>query len=128
MRLTYGIYKDEDVEDIPESYLEWMERTKSTELDELQRAMEKRGLYTNRPKTTVKTVVRETTKVTPLQLEMMELGYKRLALTRHPDHGGTDKDMQLLNDAISKARKNLTNEPTPKKDDWDDDDFDDGDL
>jgi hypothetical protein len=127
MRLTYGKYKGEDVEDIPESYLEWIEKDKADELNELQQAMERRGLSTNRPrpKTTVKTVVQETTKVTPLQLEMMELGYKKLALARHPDRGGNTRDMQLLNDAITKARKPVTEKPKPKpSDDWDDE-FDD---
>jgi len=44
--------------------------------------------------------------------EIVSVGMKTLAQTRHPDHGGSQEDMQLLNLATKRLRQQLQQEPT----------------
>lgn len=38
-------------------------------------------------------------------LEVIQAAYRALALKHHPDHGGTDSEMQRVNDAYIRARQ-----------------------
>lgn len=38
-------------------------------------------------------------------VEVAEAAYKALARLRHPDHGGTEEEMKMLNDAIARFRQ-----------------------
>jgi hypothetical protein len=50
--------------------------------------------------------------VVKLAKELVESGYKELAKKKHPDHGGSQRDMQLLNAAIAWIRALLVKEET----------------
>lgn len=104
MILQFGRYKGMDVADVPPDYLKWLERTQDASLRELRVEMRKLGLTT----TEHTTVAYRTAGLTPLQLEMMEAGYRHLAHQRHPDHGGSNEAMRGLNDAIARARRSVS--------------------
>ena len=101
MILQFGKYKGKDAADVPTDYLKWLERTQTVNLRELRADMRKLHLATSEDTT----VTYRTAGLTPLQLEMMEAGYRQLARLRHPDHGGSDEAMRGLNDAIARARR-----------------------
>ena len=100
MILQFGKYKGMDAADVPTDYVKWLERTQTASLQELRTEMRKLGLTTSQDTT----VTYRTAGLTPLQLEMMEAGYRHLARQRHPDHGGSNDAMRDLNNAIARAR------------------------
>jgi uncharacterized protein (DUF3820 family) len=101
MILQFGKYKGKDAAEVPTDYVKWLERTQTASLQELRAQMRKLGLTTSQDTT----VTYRTEGLTPLQVEMMEAGYRHLARQRHPDHGGSNDAMRDLNDAIGKARR-----------------------
>ena len=101
MILQFGKYKGKDAADVPTDYLKWLERTQTANLRELRADMRKLHLATSEDTT----VTYRTAALTPLQMEMMEAGYRHLARQRHPDHGGSNEAMRGLNDAIARARR-----------------------
>ena len=101
MIFQFGKYKGKDAADVPTDYVKWLERTQTASLRELRAQMRKLGLTTSQDTT----VTYRAAGLTPLQLEMMELGYRNLARQRHPDHGGSNDAMRDLNDAIARARR-----------------------
>jgi Putative quorum-sensing-regulated virulence factor len=104
MILQFGKYKGKDAADVPTDYVKWLERTQTASLRELRAEMRKLGLTTSEDTT----VTNMTAGLTPLQLEMMEAGYRHLARQRHPDHGGSNDAMRDLNDAIGRARSGVS--------------------
>jgi Putative quorum-sensing-regulated virulence factor len=101
MIFQFGKYKGKDAADVPTDYLKWLERTQTANLRELRADMRKLRLTTSEDTT----VTYRTAGFTPLQMEMMEAGYRHLARQRHPDHGGSNEAMRGLNDAIATARR-----------------------
>lgn len=96
MILQFGKYRGQPVSQVPADYLRWLERTKREELQELQYAMENRGIPARWARPEVRT--------TQTLREMIEAGYRTLAMKYHPDHGGDSEKMRDLNLEIARWR------------------------
>ena len=100
MIMRFGRYRGQDISEVPDDYLEWLERTQTCDLDQLRAAMEQRGLRTHRPQPRV--VYQQPLKPGPLIAEMIHAGYRTLAKKYHPDMGGNTQQMQQLNEAFER--------------------------
>ena len=109
MRMPWGKYRGEPVYDLPSSYLCWLaeeaERVPSgLKAEALQILSERFGGpadWESSPPPSLPAALR------PVAQEIVEAGYKRLALKRHPDAGGTHAAMLALGDAIAALRRLL---------------------
>lgn len=106
MILQFGKFKGSHVSIVPSDYLEFIERKKAEELEELWGHMEKRAIPTHRPKPpqSVRLTLPDWLN-SPVFHAMVQAGYRKLALENHPDKGGDIKKMQTLNAANDLFKK-----------------------
>ena len=109
MILQFGKYRGYHVTTVPTSYLRWLEGVKQEELDGLQDEMDSRGLSTTRAARAARTAqaVRRAMQVAPTTQtfkEIVEAGYRSLAMKYHPDRGGSTEKMRDLNLEIARWR------------------------
>jgi Putative quorum-sensing-regulated virulence factor len=99
MQLTFGKYEGQEIEDVPHDYLLWLYRRNRP----LQAAIERElGIEPERPKPKPEPTVN----VPPGMLnDLIEAGFRALALKQHPDHGGDTKKMQELNATRDRLRR-----------------------
>jgi hypothetical protein len=92
-------YRGQPVSQVPADYLRWLEGVKREELHELQYEMENRGVPARWGRPEVRT-----TRTTQTLQEIVEAGYRALAMKYHPDHGGDSEKMRDLNLEIARWR------------------------
>ena len=101
MQLTFGKYEGRDIENIPHDYLLWLYRRNRP----LQKAIEKElGIEPER--SNPEPQQKESVNVPPGMLaDLIDAGFRAMALKTHPDHGGNTQKMQELNAVRDKLRK-----------------------
>lgn len=102
MRMPFGRYKGAALADLPDDYLAWL-----TGLD--LREPLKTGVATERRRRTAppsRDLPSMAPEVKTMALELVTVGYRRLAQTYHPDHdGGSNQTMTALNLAMEGLRE-----------------------
>ena len=93
--MPFGKYKHWLLADIPSDYLRWI--SMNIDLREPLKTAVKSELHCrqrgrSRPSPPA-------SDLTNVAREIIDSGYKKLAISRHPDHGGDVKAMQKLNEA-----------------------------
>ena len=100
MQLTFGKYQGRDIEDVPEDYLLWLYRRNRL----LQKAIEEE--LDIEPERSKPEPPKDNVNVPPGMLnDLIEAGFKSLAVKMHPDHNGDVRKMQELNAVRDKLRK-----------------------
>lgn len=82
MVLSFGKYKDYDLREVPDEYLNWLIDSTSKNLDSYQSERERRD--------------QEELASQSLAQRIIESGFRTLSKQLHPDQGGTDADMREL--------------------------------
>ncbi len=99
MQLTFGKYEGCEIEDIPHDYLRWLYRRNRP----LQAALEKElGI---KPESSKHTAAETVDVPSGMLNDLIEAGFKVLAIKAHPDHGGDVRKMQELNATRERLRK-----------------------
>lgn len=96
MRMSFGCHKDQSISDLPDDYLRWLCRiAREPLLCEVHSEIQRR-------RKTALTVLDHA-----LARQIIDNGFRQLAVKLHPDHGGTTTGMQLLNASADFLRKKL---------------------
>jgi hypothetical protein len=98
MRLTFGKYEGKQLSEVPEAYLVWLlehNRKEVARLSALVKEIEQELEF------------RENEQFVSLSVEeqVIEAGYRALALKAHPDRGGHHEDMVELNATVEGMRR-----------------------
>lgn len=97
MRMPWGKYRGEDIEDIPDSYLLWL-HYQTDNLDEsIQEETESEICRRWPSKVPVRFVELPQFFDTPVDHQKLRRVYHKLALQFHPDRGGDTAAMQAIN-------------------------------
>jgi hypothetical protein len=108
MRMPFGKFRGERLEDLPYSYLEWLH-----ELDDLHEPLRSHLNRVWRERFDEEESEAPPRQTPPpdfpdeeraLVRELLEAGYRTLALKYHPDCGGSTQAMQRLNTLMNKLR------------------------
>lgn len=106
MILKFGKFKGQDVYDIPLSYLKWLIENvplfPSLRYEVIQRLNDESIEYEPlEPKVdySTGTTARRPHSTTPMQQEIIKAGFRECVKRYHPDMGGTNEEMRLLNEA-----------------------------
>jgi len=99
MVLHFGKYKGQDLEDVPDHYLEWLDE-QDWVVGLLRRELDKElvSRYLKEP-----AVVAQPAN----QLKIITTVYKELAKKFHPDLGGSTAAMQALNEFYGELKQHL---------------------
>lgn len=92
MRMPFGKYEGDRLCELPEDYIEWLLGWKG--LREPLRSELKRELMFRAPPAAS-------------MMEIINAGYKTLAMKYHPDVGGTNEQMKTLNASVEALRRML---------------------
>ena len=91
MILTFGKYKDWDLADVPDDYVDYMVNQKRRDLQLWEEEQRRREL------------LREAE--LPMVEKVIKAGYRALAQKYHPDHGGDEVAMRQLNAAMAQLNE-----------------------
>jgi hypothetical protein len=97
MKMPFGKFRGWQVQDLPESYLEWL--LESVDLREPLLSVVREALDLEEEDDTPATRSSVPAEVRQAAKEIVSTGYRLLALKRHPDRGGGHTEMVLLNRA-----------------------------
>lgn len=89
MRLKFGKYKDWDIEQVPDDYVDFMIQSQTIWIEERRR----RDLIRESELSWVEKVIKA--------------GQRDLAKRHHPDHGGSTAEMQAINAAVAQLMELL---------------------
>lgn len=91
MILEFGKYRGYQITEVPEDYLRYLQRTSRETLEAATEELARRDLekYANLSVTQ----------------QIVEAGFKALAMKCHPDTGGKHEDMVKLNASVEKLRR-----------------------
>lgn len=96
MKMPFGKFKGEEVEDIPEGYLFWLWDNVELRTPLLEAVADVLGIGRQSPPS-------ENKKLPPIDMdiaiELVRVGFRQLAKQFHPDVGGSDEKMRKLNAA-----------------------------
>jgi hypothetical protein len=93
MRLGFGKYKDTDLRDVPEEYLQWLINSSLENVNNYQAELARREMVEEADASWTERIIK--------------IGYRELAKRHHPDGGGSDADMQQLNNAYENLKGRL---------------------
>jgi hypothetical protein len=88
--LSFGKYKDWDLSEVPDDYVDYMVQQKRRDLQLWEDEQERREL------------MREAE--LPMLEKVVKAGYHALAQKYHPDHGGDEEAMRQLNAAVAQLQ------------------------
>lgn len=129
MRMPFGKWRDHELADVPSDYLRWLLDADIIRTDDLLEAVEeelqgrsarrKRAQYSHGytappppppppPPPVGKVQLYVSRDMLQLLAELVESGFRQLALKRHPDHGGTNDAMRELSELRDSLRAQLT--------------------
>jgi hypothetical protein len=94
MILNFGKYKDWDLADVPDDYVDYMVQQKRKDLQLWEEEQRRREL------------MREAE--LPMIEKVIKVGYRTLAQQYHPDHGGDEETMRQLNAAMAQLSDLMT--------------------
>lgn len=103
MRMPFGKFKAMDVVALPTDYLMWL--TGLNLREPLQSAVWAEYRKRQNPIDTAKLLSPE---VVAMGTKIIQIGYRRLAQECHPDHGGSNQTMALVNLAAEALRVRLS--------------------
>jgi hypothetical protein len=106
MRLNFGKFAGLDLEEIPTNYLRWLyQSTRETNADIRREFLERGELLDNEDDDNEEPAMSPIADRDPLYREMLDAGFKALAVKLHPDkQGGSTEAMRQLNAAREKLR------------------------
>lgn len=96
MRLTFGKYAGQDIQDVPRDYLRWHLRSSGALITEIEFEL---GEQPSEPAPAAMPGLPGIAK------ELIEAGYRTMALKIHPDTGGEHINMVQLNVTVEKLRR-----------------------
>jgi hypothetical protein len=100
-RMPFGMYKGQLLEDVPSSYLAWCLRTCDNLNGWLREAIEEE-LERRRPR---RPPPPPPGPPPPVLAGLINEWYRKLALRYHPDRGGSNEAMRVVNDAVAELRR-----------------------
>jgi hypothetical protein len=112
VRMPFGKFVGVEVCDLPDNYLEWLLtiELKPYLRDAIEREWGSRSApqtppisRENRLTISIKVPLTDV----PLVREVLDRGYRAAARLRHPDRGGSDRDMQKLNGLVESLRNQI---------------------
>jgi hypothetical protein len=100
MKLWFGKYEDMEVSEVPDGYLAYL-------LDYERKAIERETRLVEEVEKEI--AFRETQRFATLTVaqQIIEAGYRALAMKLHPDAGGNHDDMVELNATAEKLRRSF---------------------
>jgi uncharacterized protein (DUF3820 family) len=103
-RLRFGKFSGHRVADVPSAYLVWLIEHGIEEQywTSIRQELAERLSLTLEP---AREILRPPPHLAPTFRELLVLGYKQLAKTAHPDHGGDVAHMQAVNAVRAWARE-----------------------
>jgi len=102
MKMPFGKYKGEDIEDIPEEYLYWL--LTEVELQEPLRTAVYRVYYGINPTEDLKEPIKQ----------VIAFAYRKITKKWHPDVGVSNEAMQAINDFYGEIKEEIDNFEMPK--------------
>lgn len=90
MILSFGKYKDWDLSEVPDDYVDYMVQQKRRDLQLWEDEQQRREL------------MREAEM--PMIEKVIKVGFRTLAQQYHPDHGGDEEAMRQLNAAMAQLQ------------------------
>src|SRR4051812_19551525 len=97
MRLTFGKHKGQDVADLPTDYLLWIQSVQIQRPYWLQGAVESELRRRHGRRTQQRTTHQPHQQTGVCVGDAVRRWYGKLAMAHHPDRGGSDERMQLVN-------------------------------
>jgi hypothetical protein len=107
-RMPFGKYKGRLLRELPDQYLEWLSALNDLRPPLRQRIVDEQRRRKFEGQWTTPPVAKSAVNPEPtLTAKIVEKGYRTLAKQIHPDHGGDNRMMQRLNDAVEWLRRRL---------------------
>lgn len=91
--LGFGKFKDVPIEQVPESYLQWLINSNKQKIADLEAELARRALVDMASGTWIERIIKS--------------GYRALMKQYHPDTGGTTEDATAINAAYEKLKKEM---------------------
>lgn len=88
--MPFGKYKGDNLCELPEDYIEWLMGWDGLR-EPLRSALKRELLFREPPPASM--------------LDVINAGYKALAMKYHPDVGGSNEQMKLLNSSVESLRR-----------------------
>lgn len=90
-KLGFGKYKDLDISEVPESYLQWLINNSKQKIVDYEAELKRREQQDDADATWIERLVKT--------------GWRELTKRHHPDVGGSTADMQEINAAYEALRR-----------------------
>lgn len=90
-KLGFGKYRDYDLEEVPESYLQWLINNSKEKIKQYESELERRLRADEADATWIEKLVKR--------------GWRELTKENHPDVGGSTASMQEINAAYEKLKR-----------------------